>query len=207
MEYIKTYSGKTEEAVISQIIEEKECSEEDIFLTLKEEKKGVLGLGSTLTYEAYTIEDVKEFIFNYLGNFFMESDIEVTIEIKTNQEKEFLVNIEAEKTAQIIGKNGNTINAINKVVRTACNRTFKNRFEILVDTGNYKEERYRKVTKLAINLAKKVTRTKVDVELDRLSSDERKTIHKKLENFNNIETVSIGEGSDRKLVIKYKRED
>jgi len=73
----------------------------------------------------------------------------------------------------------------------------------LIDVNGYKEERYDKICRMAIRVAKDVRRTKVDAELDPMPADERKAIHNALSKMEDISTHSQGEGVNRHLCILY----
>lgn len=199
---MKKYTGKNLEEILDKIADEYSCDISRIKYTVLEEKKGILGIGNSMVVEAYTSHDVKEFIFDYLGSYFVESDIETEIEIY-EEDDTFKVILDTEKNPVIIGKNGQTLFSINKVLKTAVTKVFKTRIEILVDVNNYKEDKYRKITKIAHRVAKQVKRTKVEATLDNLTNDERKVVHQELSKYQNIKTQSVGEGKDRKLTIKY----
>ena len=203
--YKKTYTGKNIDDVLENIITERNCLKENISYKVIEEKKGILGLKNSITIEAYTKEDVKEFIFDYLGNFLTESNFETSIEIR-EKDGEYKVILDTDSNPIIIGHNGKTLSAINIVLKSACNSYFDNRFSILVDVGKYKEDKYYRIIKTAIRTAKNVIRTKIDASLDPMTNDERKVIHQKLQEFKNIKTESEGEGINRHLVIKYVEE-
>ena len=196
---MRRYTGKT---VLKNIAKEQDCKVEDITYEVIEEKKHLLGLLSSVTIEAYTQKDVKEFIFDYLGTYFTELNQEVSIEIII-EEDTYKVILDAENNAIIIGKGGQTLRAISYVLRAAVNNTFHKRFNVLVDVGNYKEDRYRKVKRIAQRVAREVRKSHVDAALDPMPNDERKVIHQFLSGMPNIKTESEGEGAHRHLVIKY----
>ena len=206
---MKTYTGKTVDEVLKSICLDRQCQISDIEYNVVEEKKGLLGIGSNVTIEAFTSQDVKDFIFDYLGTYFTEMNQSVAIEIIVGKQKDFdneicyKVILDAENNAVIIGKNGQTLRAMSFVVKSAVNNTFKKRINITIDVNHYKEMRYKKVKALAKKIAREVSQSHVDAELDPMPSDERKVIHQFLQNFKNIETTSIGEGNKRHLVIKY----
>lgn len=196
------YTAKNLNDAIEQALKEKNVTLDELTYTVTEEKKGILGLGNSVTIEAYTMNDVKEFLFDYLGDFFIGINNDIAVEI-ASIEQGFKVMLDAENNASLIGHNGRTLHAINTVVRGAVNSQYKRKFNILIDINNYKEDRYRKVKAMAIRIAKNVRRTKIDAVLDPLPNDERKVIHQALTNFDNIKTESEGEGRNRHLVIKY----
>ncbi len=208
---MKQYTGKTLEDVLASIASEKGCDVSEINYEVVEEKKHLLGIGNSVTVSAYTPSDIKEFIFDYLGTYFTELNQGVAIEIIIEKQKDetnlYRVVLDAENNAIIIGKNGQTLRAISNVLKAAVNATFKKRINLIVDVNHYKEDRYRKVKGIANRVAKEVVKSHVDAELDPMPSDERKVIHQYLQDFKGVETVSIGEGNKRHLVIKYKEEE
>ncbi|MBR5755624.1 MAG: KH domain-containing protein [Erysipelotrichaceae bacterium] len=207
---MKQYTGRTLEEVLNAITNEQGCNVEDItYNVIEEEKGGIFGIHKSVTIEAFTSKDVKEFIFDYLGAYFTELNQGVAIEIivDSNKEREnellYRVILDAENNAIIIGKNGQTLRAISTVLKAAVNATFKKRIDLVVDVNHYKEDRYKKVKSIAKREAINVQRTHVDCELDPMPNDERKVIHQYLQDFHNITTVSVGEGAKRHLCIKY----
>ena len=202
---MRRYTGKTVDEVLKNIAKEQDCKVEDITYEVIEEKKHLLGLLSSVTIEAYTQKDVKEFIFDYLGTYFTELNQEVSIEIII-EEDTYKVILDAENNAIIIGKAGQTLRAISLVLKAAVNSTFKKRINVVVDVNHYKEDRYKKVKSIAHRIAKEVVKSHVDAELDPMPNDERKVIHQYLQDFKGVTTYSIGEGNKRHLVIKYVNE-
>ena len=207
---MKQYTGKTLDEVLKNIAEADGCNLEEITYTVTEEKKGILGLGSSVTVEAYTPRDIKDFIFDYLGNYFTELNLGVSIEIIEEKGQDntplYRVVLDAENNAIIIGKAGQTLRAISLVLKAAVNSTFHKRINVIVDVNHYKEDRYKKVKAIARRVAREVVKSHVDAELDPMPNDERKVIHQYLQDFKGVTTVSIGEGSKRHLVIKYVNE-
>ena len=205
---MKQYTGRTLEEVLNNIVDAQHCEKEDIVYNVLEEKKHLLGIGNTVTIEAYTPQDIKEFIFDYLGAYFTELNQGVSIEIIIEKQKDdtnnlYRVILDAENNAIIIGKNGQTLRAISIVLKAAVNATFKKRINVIVDVNHYKEDRYKKVKGIAHRVAREVAKSHIDAELDPMPNDERKVIHQYLQEFKGITTVSVGEGPKRHLIIKY----
>ena len=210
---MKKYTGKTLNDILNDIAAKQECKVEEITYNVLEETKHLFGIGNSVTIEAYTPQDVKEFIFVYLGSYFTELNQAVSIEIIVlpNKDKEdellYRVILDAENNAIVIGKNGQTLRAITTVLKAAVNATFKKRINVVVDVNHYKEDRYKKVKALAARVAKEVRKSHIDAELDPMPNDERKVIHQYLQDFKGVTTVSVGEGNKRHLVIKYAKEE
>lgn len=202
---MKTYTGKTLDDCLASAAKEKGVSVEELTVFSKEEKTGFLGFGNQVIAEIYGITDILDFLYQYLTTYFKNVGLEV--EVTVGQDEAGLkVMLNAENNAILIGKNGQTLQAINTVVRGAVNSAFKKHFNILVDINNYKVDRYDKVIAMANRIAKTVLRTKIAATLDPLPNDERKVIHQYLSEMKNIRTESVGEGSQRRLKIIFDKD-
>ena len=129
---MEKFTAKTLEDLLKKAAEAKGVSVEELVYFVTEEKSGFLGIGSSVTAEVYCMDDVTEFIFNYLGEFFTGIGVDIEIEI-VREGDSFKVMLDAENNAILIGKNGQTLQSINAVVRAAANAEFKRRFRVLVD--------------------------------------------------------------------------
>lgn len=199
---MKNYQAKTLEEIIEQAVEDYGCDTSSLMYNVLEEKDGILGIGKSITAEVFTMDDVKEFLFDYMGDFFtgIDLDLECAIEEKDNA---FIVNLNADNNAVLIGKMGKTLSAFNTVIKAAVNAKFKKRIDILIDVNHYKSDRYYKLRGMAKRIGKQVQRDHVKVALDPMPNDERKVIHKALNEWHNIKTESEGEGSNRHVCISY----
>lgn len=202
---MKQYTGKTIEEVLHKLSLEKNVNVEDITYTVVEEKAGFLGVGKEVTIEAYTKEDIKDFIYDYLQQYFenIEMDIEMTVEEDGDFYK---INLNTSNNAILIGKGGQTLQAMNNVLKAAVSSTFKKRVACLIDINGYKDERYKKVISIATRVARTVVTTKTDALLDPMPNDERKAIHNHLTTMPHVGTISEGEGNQRRLKIIYVKE-
>lgn len=199
---MKNYQAKTLEEILEQAAEDYGCDTSSLLYNVLEEKDGILGIGKSITAEVFTMDDVKEFLFDYMGDFFtgIDLDLECAIEEKDNA---FIVNLNADNNAVLIGKMGKTLSAFNTVIKAAVNAKFKKRIDILIDVNHYKSDRYYKLRGMAKRIGKQVQRDHVKVSLDPMPNDERKVIHKALNEWHNIKTESEGEGSNRHVCISY----
>ena len=93
--------------------------------------------------------------------------------------------------------------SITNFIKAAVNAKFKKRIDILIDVNHYKSDRYYKLRGMAKRIGKQVQRDHVKVALDPMPNDERKVIHKALNEWHNIKTESEGEGSNRHVCISY----
>lgn len=199
---MKTYTSKNLDELLKEAAADKGVHVEDLTYTVIEETNGFLGLGSKVTATVYCDLDIQAFMKEYLLNYF--KGINMTADINVAEDDGFYhVTINAENNAILIGKNGQTLQSINNVLKSATSSEFKRRVGVLIDINGYKEEKYEKVCNLAMRVAKTVQRTKTDAVLDPMPADERKAIHNCLTNVKNVTTVSEGEGNQRRLKICY----
>lgn len=199
---MKQYSAKNLEELLQTAAAEKGVSTEELTYYITEEKSGFLGFGTEVTADVYAQKDVLEFLQEYLETFLHKYDSDAIVTV-TKENEIIKVSIDATNNAILIGKNGQTLQAINTVVRGAVNSNFKHRFQCVVDINNYKKDRYDKVRSMATRIAKNVQRTKIAAVLDPMPNDERKIVHQTLSKMKHIKTESEGDGRNRRLRIFY----
>lgn len=196
-------TGKTIEELLEQAAKEKQCDVSSLYYEIKEEKAGFLGLGKEVSAEIYSDSDVEEFIQNYLKQYFDGIEMESYIEIEKDKDNYYHINLDTQNNAILIGRNGQTLQALNTILKSAVSSEFKKKIGVLVDINGYKEDKYRKLCSIARRIARSVQRDKVDAVLDPMPADERKAIHNYLSTMPGVSTVSEGEGNQRRLKIIY----
>lgn len=202
---MNTYTGKNLDDALKAAALDKGVETDQLTYTVIEETSGFLGLGSKTTISAYCDLDIIDFMKSYLDSYFQNIAMEANVEV-SEENGFFHVNIDADNNAILIGKNGQTLQAINTVLKSAASSEFKRRIGVLIDINGYKEEKYQKVCSLARRVAKTVQRTKTDAVLDPMPADERKAVHNHLSTMKYVRTVSEGEGNQRRLKICYAPE-
>lgn len=108
-----------------------------------------------------------------------------------------------ENVGKLIGFRGETLNAIQQILSNLI-KCSKNRIRILFDVENYRQKRERTLVDLGIRMAKKAKFTHKNVHLDPMTPYERRIVHTALQEIDDIETESFGEGDRRHIVIKVK---
>lgn len=203
---MKTYTGKNLDDALKQAAADKNVSVQELTYNITDETSGFLGLGSKVTVSAYCKRDIKDFMKKYLMKYF--EGIHMQAEVAVQEDDDFYrINLNADNNAILIGKNGQTLQSMNTVLKSAVSSEFKRRIGVLIDINGYKEEKYQKVCALASRVAKSVQRSRTAATLDPMPADERKAIHNYLSNMKYIGTVSEGEGNQRCLKIIYKKEE
>jgi len=104
------------------------------------------------------------------------------------------------------GHGGQNLNALQFLVDLVVNACYPegSKKKVIVDVGGFKKKRVEHLEFLAVKCAKEVLRSKKEVTLTRLNSYERRIVHARLSDWNNIKTRSEGEGMERVLIIYYE---
>lgn len=155
--------------------------------------------------EDYIVKN-KESIVSYLQNIVIAMGYaDATVDFTEDGNRHFTLNIKTEEnTSLIIGKRGVTLNSLQFLVNNYAKKFSSHFFRIEVDCDDYRESRKKTLEELALNLAKKSKKIGKPVELEPMTSVERKIIHNALTDIKNVETESRGEEPYRYLVITAK---
>ena len=177
-----------------------------IKLTAIKEKKGILGIGASTTYEAVLEINLALEGKKYLDNIFQALEIDVKTEFRSqNEGTEIYYQIQSKENALLIGRDGKTLDAIQTLLKTYLHNYTDEKLTVSLDIGQYKQNRKKQLEILATKLAKEVAFTRVEVRLDPMNSYERRIIHTKLAEWRDVFTESEGEGENRQIVIKPRK--
>jgi spoIIIJ-associated protein len=197
---MKSYVGKTLEEVLNVASEELSIPVDEISYEITKEEKKLFS--KKIEIIVFTIADVIEFSEKYVK--IVLSDLGLEDEVKSTLDDGVIrIALNTSHNAVLIGKNGQTLQALNSVVRQAVSHKFKRHYSILLDINSYKDEKYEKLIRMAMRIAKEVQKTKVNAVLDPMTSDERRIIHNALSKMKNIKTESSGQGYKRQITIYY----
>lgn len=115
------------------------------------------------------------------------------------------VEMEGKDSGTIIGKRGQTLDAIQYLTSLVINKDSDKYVKVVVDAENYRAKRQKTLEQLANRLAAKVIKTKKYVRLEPMNPYERKVIHATLQQNPNITTRSEGEEPYRRVIIELKK--
>ena len=128
----------------------------------------------------------------------IEADMEITME-------DGLINIRltGDDVGIIIGRRGETLDALQYLLSLVINRYTLDYTRVILDVADYRKKRAETLQRLAKRVAEKVSRTRRNITLEAMNPYERRIIHSSLQEFPNINTQSVGEEPNRKVVIRY----
>lgn len=143
-------------------------------------------------------EKVSEILENVLGLLGLEGSFEV-------EEKEdgVFISIDAADPGILIGRNGETLSALQLILNLIASRQFgaESSKRIIVDVSSWRKSKEDELAERAKSWAQKVAETKEPMELQPMPAWQRRIVHMTIESTEGVKSESIGEGPERRLVI------
>ncbi|MEG0257762.1 MAG: RNA-binding cell elongation regulator Jag/EloR [Christensenella sp.] len=141
----------------------------------------------------------------FLQGLFERMSLDAVCEVKEQDGKIMKIEIIGADTAVLIGRRGDTLDALQYLTGLAVNKGNDDYKKIMLDAENYREKRESTLEKLAKRLANTVAKTGKPITLEPMNPYERRILHATLQNHPRVETISEGEDPHRRVVIKIKR--
>ena len=151
---MQIYTAKTLEELLQNAAEEKGVRIDELEYTVVEEKRDYQELVILYPQKYSVLKMLRKFIFDYLGEFFTHIDLDIEVALEELDDS-YVINLNSDNNAILIGKMGKTLAAFNTVLRAAVNSEFEKRIDVLIDINHYKEERYYKIRSMAKRIANK----------------------------------------------------
>ena len=151
-------------------------------------------------------DEKSEQIRAFLKGLLEHMDSAAEVKVYESEKGRYKVFLEGEKLGALIGRRGETLDAIQQLTNYSINRgSEKNRARVQVDAENYREKREQSLERLAEKVAGKVTKYRRNVTLEPMNAYERHVIHTALQDTPGVTTFSIGTEPNRRVVVSYDR--
>jgi spoIIIJ-associated protein len=171
----------------------------------QEDKKSMLGLKKSAVFTATVNVNLLDLGYKFLQETL--NDLEIESNVQAEQDTAtgtYKFKIDSPNNPLLIGRGGKTLQGFQTYLRNLLSAYSDEHVKVVLDIGDYKENRNRQLEILATKTAKEVARTKIAATLKDLNSYERRIVHAKLSEWRDITTTSEGEEPNRTLVIKPK---
>ena len=145
-------------------------------------------------------------IRTFLEGLLRHMDSEAQVQVYQPEKGRYKVILEGEKLGSLIGRRGETLDAIQQLTNYSVNRGSDKRVRIHVDAENYRLKREQSLQHLARKVAAKVVKYKRNVTLEPMNAYERHVIHTALQDVENVTTYSMGTEPNRRVIVAYDRE-
>ncbi|MDH5655146.1 MAG: KH domain-containing protein, partial [Spirochaetia bacterium] len=205
-DYIYEAEGKNKAEAERKALDVLGLNENQVTFKSANNSKGILGMVSRkpvvvracVESGKIPIETViKGVVLTLIQKMGMTADVENVGESDGN----ILVDISAEDSGILIGKQGRTIDALQFIVNLMIDPKSRDGKRIMLDIANYREKRQRRLSKLARNIADKVARTRRSIALEYMNPYERRIVHLSLEEDDRVFTRSDGNGLYKRVRI------
>ena len=201
--------AKTKEEALAEALKELGVTEDKVNVEVFEEvTKGLLGL---LTTKAYRVKvTVKEDVGQAAGLFLREMlvNMDIPAQVKIFKRKDNItLNINGKDLGILIGKHGQTLDALQYLVNLAVNKDRTEKERIIIDVEGYRRRREETLRRLALKVADKVKREHRREVLEPMSPHERRIIHSTLQGYKEVFTYSEGVEPYRHVIISPQEND
>ncbi|CAM4008314.1 RNA-binding cell elongation regulator Jag/EloR [Cohnella lubricantis] len=172
---------------------------------LEQPSKGLFGLigAKNAKVEIELLPDGEEEAVNFLREVTEAMGLQVQIDRKSDREQ-LLLHMTGGDLGILIGRRGQTLDSLQYLVNIVANRHSDRHLRIVLDAEQFRERRRQTLESLSDRMAGRVVRTRKEVVLEPMSSQERKIIHARLQTHPQVKTYSQGDEPHRSIVIALK---
>ena len=157
-----------------------------------------------VTYEPAAEDDERAIrIREFLTGLMAHLQVQASPEIFATSEGGYKVVLQGENLGAIIGRRGETLDAIQQLTSYTVNRGQSKRVRIHVDAEGYRAKREESLQRLAVKVAGKVVKYRKNMTLEPMNAYERHVIHTALQDFKGVTTYSTGVEPNRRTVVAY----
>lgn len=177
---------------------------EDVVTEVLSEDKKLFGLlGSAVRVEVRPIAPV-----SYIKSCYFVNDIlaKMDVDLVPELDEDGIVNLVGEDQGVVIGRYGETLKALEYLANLVCHDDLSTR-RVRFDCGGYRDKRTHTLTRLAISLAREAVKKGAPITLEPMTSWERRIVHIALHDDADVQTRSIGEDPNRRVVISPADQD
>jgi spoIIIJ-associated protein len=139
----------------------------------------------------------EEFLTGVLGSMGIEASVSSRI-----QDGRAVLEVSGEKLGVLIGRRGQTLDALQELARTAVQRRLRSRVALLVDVEGYRARRRSSLEEYAKAMARRAKERGTEIELESMNSYERKIVHDAVADVEGASSFSEGEEPDRKVIVR-----
>ena len=189
------------------------CDEQSVdFVTVSEGERGLMGVGrqparvlARAQVEAVELGPIAERVRDVVERIAGAIDPELTVTVAEHGTRVVAV-ASGGDTARLIGRHGQTIDAVQHLAAAAALPGSDGEWEIMVDTAGYRARRERRLRGLAVKAATRALREGQPQALEPMSSAERRIVHTILLDHGGVETASEGRDPARFVVVRPRSE-
>jgi spoIIIJ-associated protein len=142
-------------------------------------------------------ETGKEFVTGLLSAMGLEGEVSTRLE-----DERAVIDVAGDDLGVLIGRRGQTLDALQEVTRTAVQRRLRSRVRLLVDVEGYRSRRRESLTEYARSMAARAMERGTEIELEPMNAYERKLVHDAVADIEGASSYSEGEEPNRKVIVR-----
>ncbi len=195
--------AKSPEEAIEKALEQLNTTIDDVDIEIFEEApKGLLSFLKSPEVRVIATKktSLKDIAINFLDDVLKKMNIAAQYQVDLT-EKELKIDISGDNMGVVIGRRGQTLDALQYLVSLVVNRRVENYVRVVLNTENYREKREKALVKLAKKLAHRAKKYRKEITLEPMNPYERRIIHSSLQEDQAVSTRSEGKDPNRKVVI------
>lgn len=208
-------TAKTEEDAVAAALEELGVTLEKVKVeVLEKARAGFLGIGSAPARVRVSYEEPEkpeepaasspeEMVTAFLTGLFERMDVHAEIRTTPREDGGIAVELEGSEIGALIGRRGETLDAIQHLCNYAVNRGDGQRIRVSIDAENYRQKREDSLVSHAKKVAEKVLRYRKSITMEPMNAYERHIVHNALQDVAGVTTFSTGSEPNRRVVVGY----
>jgi spoIIIJ-associated protein len=215
---VQEFEGKNEEEAINKAIDSLGLNRDDIDVEIVEAKKSSFLFGGGKVKIRVHLEDEHEDragplepsgdfenqVIEFIKGLIERIGVLARVKIAFRNDNKIGIDIQSQDSGILIGKRGQTLEALQTIANVASSRIQDSHPRIIVDSQNYRSRRERSLVRLAHQTADEVRRTHDSKLLEAMNPFERRLIHTTLSKERDVETSSEGEGLYKRVRVYYR---
>ncbi len=195
--------AKSPEEAIEQALQQLNTTIDDVDIEIFEESpKGILSFLKSPDVRVIVSKktSLKDIAISFLDGVLKKMNITADYDV-TQVDSELRIEISGENMGVVIGRRGQTLDALQYLVSLVVNRRVDDYVRVVLNTENYRQKREKALVKLANKLAQRAKKYRKEVALEPMNPYERRIIHASLQNNEFVSTRSEGQDPNRKVII------
>ena len=213
MQTIET-TAKTPEEAIEIALKELDVGRAEVEIdVVSRGKSGILGIGSEPARVRVTVlekpSDVVTTTNEVLGDLISLLGVDAVVNLKQTEREDLggpVFDIEGEDSGLLIGRRGETLSALQFLVKFIVSQRLEQRVNLMIDVEGYQDRRYESLANLANRVAQRVVSSGRSIPLEPMPANERRIVHLTLSDHSDVTTESVGTGSSRKVMVMLKQD-
>ena len=217
---VKEFEGRTEKEAIDKAVEALGLNRDEFDVEIVEaQKSGFLFKKGKVVIRVHVDDedlppekkgpenDFEHAIVDFVENVIAKMGYPGTVSISFREDKKIGLRIDSEHSSILIGRKGKNLDAIQLLANVVAGKLSNDEMKVVIDSGNYRSRREQNLIRMARKIGEQVRRTKGSRLLEPMNPFERRLIHTALNDFEDVDTKSEGEGLYKQVRIYYRGVD